>query len=48
MKIVKEELENRLFELPNGKKAKTGSWFGVAWFTSGLHIGRDITFYTED
>ena len=36
------------FELPNGKKAKTGSWFGVAWFTSGLHIGRDITFYTED
>lgn len=30
------------FELPSGNKSK--SWFATAWFTSGLRIGRHLTF----
>jgi hypothetical protein len=31
------------FETPN-KVEKSSAWFGTAWFTHGLNIGRELTF----
>ena len=31
------------FETPTGKG--TGSWFATAWFTNGLNIGKELTFW---
>ena len=30
------------FHVPSGKESK--SWFATAWFTNGLHIGKELTF----